>query len=385
MKSFFVFAFIVTLVQAEPLAHLGKNPPQLTCPPGFNLTGKKCEQIITQMPQTICPAGTFDGGACAIYTQTQKVCPPGSTPSGKECLADNYTPAQGTCPPGYTDVGKSGCAKTKTLPLVDFCEAGVADGAGQCVVVETSEKITTTHCPAGYIDEGKGCMQVTQYDCSPPIHGKEAIRLPPPPMPVPIFGGYKHKKRMLGAKKYGPVYAPVPVPLPPPVPVPVPAPLPPPVVLPPPPPPPKVAVVQQLCQRKDFANPIVETKCPPGYTEVGKKCAMKKVFPPSQKCANGLPATQCAETLTAPRNFSCPNGGILMGDKCQHTSSYPFEIACPAGFQMLGHQCAQFVNPEIVCPAGLVLEGNLCIGRNYAEPTGVKVVQCTGKGCWQNV
>eukprot|EP01053_Blabericola_migrator_P005152 Blabericola_migrator_1__5151@NODE_265_length_10621_cov_160_318363_g221_i0_p4_GENE_NODE_265_length_10621_cov_160_318363_g221_i0NODE_265_length_10621_cov_160_318363_g221_i0_p4_ORF_typecomplete_len380_score57_22cEGF/PF12662_7/0_13cEGF/PF12662_7/2e03cEGF/PF12662_7/13cEGF/PF12662_7/71cEGF/PF12662_7/8_6cEGF/PF12662_7/79cEGF/PF12662_7/4_5e03_NODE_265_length_10621_cov_160_318363_g221_i082719410 len=378
MKSFFAFAFIVSLVQAGPHDLTGKNPPQITCPPGFTLTGKKCEQIITQTPQSVCPTGTYDNGQCVVYAATQKICPPGATPVGKDCIATEVFPAHASCPAGFIDNGK-GCIQTKTLPLVDICEAGIMDPTGQCVVVETTEKITTTYCPAGYIDEGKGCMQITEYDCSPPIHGKETLipALPPPP---PFFGGYKHKKRMLGAKKYGPVYAPVPLPVPPPAPV---VPLPPPVVIPPPPPSPKINIVQQLCQRKDFANPIVETKCPPGYTEVGKKCAMKKVFPPMKKCSNGLPAHQCAETTTALPIFSCTTG-ILVGDHCEQHHAYAHEITCPAGYQMIGMQCAQYVSPQVICAPGLTLEGPQCVGRNYVEPTGIKVIQCTGKNCWQH-
>eukprot|EP01054_Gregarina_sp_Poly1_P000471 Gregarina_sp_Poly_1__470@NODE_1112_length_5051_cov_170_608146_g771_i0_p2_GENE_NODE_1112_length_5051_cov_170_608146_g771_i0NODE_1112_length_5051_cov_170_608146_g771_i0_p2_ORF_typecomplete_len387_score33_38CxC7/PF18866_1/7_9e02CxC7/PF18866_1/5_6e03CxC7/PF18866_1/33CxC7/PF18866_1/4_7e02CxC7/PF18866_1/6_2cEGF/PF12662_7/1_4cEGF/PF12662_7/1_5e02cEGF/PF12662_7/4_2cEGF/PF12662_7/1_5e02cEGF/PF12662_7/5_9cEGF/PF12662_7/29cEGF/PF12662_7/1_9e03FOG_N/PF15888_5/60FOG_N/PF15888_5/19FOG_N/PF15888_5/3_9e03FOG_N/ len=386
MQSFFALACIVSIAQADPHAHLGKNPPQLNCPPGFALTGKKCEQIVTQTPQSVCSTGTPDNGSCVLYAPSEKVCPPGTVPSGKECTATDVTPAFASCPPGYQESGKAGCVTTKSLPIVEVCEAGTMSSSGQCVLIETAEKITSTYCPTGYIDEGKGCMQVTQYDCSPPIHGKEAIAPPPilpPPMPAPIFGGYRGKKRMLGAKKYGPVYAPVPIPVPPPLPVPAPLPLPPPVAIPPPPPP-KINVVQQLCQRKDFANPIVETKCPPGYTEVGKKCVLKKIFPPVQRCSNGGPVSQCSETLTAPHLYSC-HTGILVGDQCKHTSSYPYEFMCPRGFQMLGHECAQFLSPQIVCPPGLALEGNICIGRNYAEPTGLVVVQCTGKGCFQNI
>lgn len=382
MKAFFCFATIAITAHADPYKH-GGIPANVHCPPGFNLAGKKCEQTTQSPPQIYCLVGNLVGDQCVATAPMVKQCPLGSAPEGKSCTVVQTMPATTFCPPGFADEGNV-CTTRTPLPLAEVCEIGHADGSGMCIHIETAEKVIRTFCPPGYYDEGKGCMKVTEYDCSPAVINKKAAPAPPPIYPIgkkaKKYGGGGYGLRMLGAKKFNIYAPPAPLPAPPPSKAAVPIPMPAPPILAPPPP--TVQVIRQSCQRKDFAPPVVESHCPDGFVELGKKCQLVKRFPPMQKCSNGGPANACEDVRTVGKETKCGKG-VLVGQVCQWKEPMPQEAVCPAGTHMTGKgDCQQTTAPLARCPPGTTLEGRTCIGVNIAEPIGTVTVPCTGKGCW---
>lgn len=390
MKALFLLAIVHCVVAGPFGGQFAAQANGIQCPPGYNLAGKVCERPEYHPAHITCPVGTLEGDQCVAYAPVQQICPIGSVDNGLDCAVVESVHPEKHCPPGFTDDGGDTCNMQTPLPLVEECEIGHNDGTGQCVQVEIADKVVKTFCPPGYFDEGKGCMKVVDYDCSPLVLGKESqpapIAPPPGPFPFPIgfrkHGGHGGYKRMLaGGRRYN-IYAPPQLPLPPPskgaaLPV-IPAPS------PPAPPPSQVQVVRQACQRKDFIAPVVEQFCPEGFFDVhGAKCHRVTHYPLVKKCANGASAQSCFDLKQVQKRAVCTKG-VLVGDQCQYKQPVPKEVACPAGTRPAGGECIQTTIPLVHCPPGTNLDASTrqCVGMSTVEPQGMVTVPCQGKGCF---
>jgi len=359
---FSLITLIAGVVSAGPYAatpSYGKGyQPQprpassMSCPPQYRLEGKMCVSNITEAAQGYCPGGMMQGpGGCIATAPLMQNCPYGSSPSGKGCSIEEFADLVASCPIGYSDNGKT-CSKQVNVAPVPSCPPGSQMYGGQCKISESAPMQTSSSCPAGYMQEGgKGCVRTSTYDCTPPQRpGKKNLR----------FLGHKSGSKKHSAPAYTGKKG-------------VPA--------------PQIQVVQQTCERKEYADMITQSFCPQGFTSSGKACTRTSSLPAQMICPGGGMAGGkggCSRMETSPKAYNCPSGYQAAGKsrKCIKRRSVPMQSSCPPGFNQGGKGgCTRSQPMQYKCRNGLQLQGNMCVGTKTTEPIVTTTVTCVGKGC----
>lgn len=318
-----MISFIASLASAIPHSKGGIAAPQRSqpiykCAHGYQLQGKKCIRDISEAANLFCPPGFMQQGSGKSLSCTKSAarvsrCPAGALAEGKNCYIDEFASMIANCPQGYQDMGKQ-CVRQIQLPMVPRCEIGQLIG-NECIQIDSTALIKESFCPAGYFESSKGCEKSITYDCSPP--GKKGGAMGNPKL---RFLG--HKDHGSYASNFGKKGAPAP----------------------------KIAVVQQMCKRSEFAPRVKSARCPAGYMQAGKGCSKKIIAQPIMVCSKGgLDQAMCyTEEIVAPIR-SCPNGYLNRGAKCARRQNIPMESFCPAGMIDSGKGCSMSVPAQMRC------------------------------------
>lgn len=283
---------------------LHKGPATYSCPPGFDLHGKKCSRILENPKVPFCSIGILEDGKCVDFRPTEQICPPGFTQTGEGCSHQNTAERIAICPTGYRlgdskDVGistitgsygkkkgatpiaiTSECIREVTVPLVYFCPDGFTNSGHQCIATKGLEPLY--YCDQkGYTLMGDRCTTTTHYDCSPDV---------PAPLVQDQIGsigiGFKHL-RVLGKKvkhhePMTPTFAKQA------------------------PPQKEHFIVSQKC--KKFEDVPALKKCPPNSVPDGKACIVTKVVDKLPKCPAMGSMDYCYDIEAVPANYICPPG-----------------------------------------------------------------------------
>lgn len=344
----------MTLATAMPQGKGVVQPKQMSepiynCSKGFNLVGKKCLRELQEPVSYACDFGYETAGlgkqmGCAKFVDMIAQCPDGTYNSGKGCASREFADMFETCPLEYTQMGKK-CGRSVQLPLIPKCEYGQLIGK-ECVSLESAQLIVNSFCPHGYMDSGKGCARSEVYDCSPAPSKKGSMG-----GNLRFLGHKKHGGEVLRTSKKA-----------------VPA--------------PKIQVVQKMCERTEFAKPIVESRCPDSFMNEGKNCVKRIVTAPIQVCSNGSGSKDCSLIQYAPAMRNCPVGYQMAGKNCAREIITDQIFYCPAGFVDVAGRCQAMTAPLRKCnnPRSR-MQGDYCIIEEFGEPIVTYQVSCVGKGC----
>jgi len=314
------------------------NDKKYTCPSGYDLEGKHCFRDEYDDFQLRCETrgSKLEGDICITTSPMDKICEGDAQLINGMCHEKLSVLFNKICPEGYDDMGHQ-CEKSIKSAKVPVCYGdGFELESGICVKTEFAEKLVEYMCPEGYDEGSKGCERSETYDCTAKQPSKEQLR-------SRHGNGPSHGKTAPRAK---------------------------------------VAIIQQTCEKTEYANKERHERCPENFAVdlQSRACAKRIVKEPSLDCMGQMVGGECIVVDTAKHQYGCPAGYKQHYGSCNKISkSVPTEI-CSIGFEDRG-RCVETTMPKKECSRGFELVRDRCVKR-LEKPVTVEITRtCEGKGC----